>query len=85
MSAYFLPNLRLLRELKHAAKRGAKVQLILAGKSDVWLMRIATRGLYSALLHAGVEIYEYEPQILHAKMVVVDVGMGSERCSLNVR
>src|SRR6185369_3212317 len=57
MSAYFLPNLRLLRELKRAAKRGVKVQLILAGRSDIWLMRIATRGLYSSLLRAGVEIY----------------------------
>jgi cardiolipin synthase len=72
MSAYFLPNLRLLRQLRRAAQRGAKVQLILAGKSDVWLMRIATRGLYPSLLRAGVEIYEYDPQIMHAKMVVVD-------------
>ena len=72
ISAYFLPNLRLLRKLKQAARRGAKVQLILAGKSDVWLMRMATRGLYAPLLGAGVEIYEYQPQILHAKVVIVD-------------
>ena len=72
MSAYFLPNVPILRELKYAARRGATVQLILAGKSDVWLMRIATRGLYKSLLRAGVEIYEYEPQILHAKIVLVD-------------
>ena len=70
MSSYFLPNLRILRALKRAAHRGARVRLILAGKSDVRLMRIATRGLYPSLLRAGVEIYEYEPQILHAKMVV---------------
>jgi cardiolipin synthase A/B len=72
MSAYFLPNLRILRALKHAARRGARVRLILAGKSDVFLMRIATRGLYPSLLRAGVEIYEYQPQILHAKMVIAD-------------
>lgn len=72
MSAYFLPNLRILRALKRAARRGARVRLILAGKSDVLLMRIATRGLYPSLLRAGIEIYEYEPQILHAKMVVAD-------------
>jgi cardiolipin synthase len=85
MSAYFLPNLRLLRELKRAARRGARVRLILAGRSDVWLMRIATRGLYPSLLRAGVEIYEYEPQILHAKMIVVDDLVYAGSANLDAR
>ena len=85
MSAYFLPSLGLLRELKRAAKRGAKVQLMLAGKTDVWLMRIATRGLYSGLLKAGVEIYEYGPQILHAKIVVVDDIVYAGSANLDAR
>jgi len=85
MSAYFLPNLRLLRELKYAAKRGATVRLLLAGKSDVWLMRIATRGLYPSLLRAGVEIYEYAPQILHAKIVVVDDIVYAGSANLDAR
>ena len=55
-----------------AARRGAKVQLILPGRSDVQLSLLASRRLYSGLLRAGVEIYEYQPQILHAKMVIVD-------------
>jgi cardiolipin synthase len=85
MSAYFLPSLRLLRELKRAAKRGAKVRLMLAGKTDVWLMRIATRGLYSSLLRAGVEIYEYGPQILHAKIIVVDGVVYAGSANLDAR
>jgi cardiolipin synthase A/B len=85
MSAYFLPNFRLLRELKRAAKRGARVQLILAGKSDVWLMRIATRGLYPSLLRAGIEVYEYDPQILHAKIVVVDDVIYAGSANLDAR
>jgi cardiolipin synthase len=85
MSAYFLPNFRLLRELKQAAKRGARVQLMLAGKTDIWLMRIATRGLYSSLLRAGVEIYEYTPQILHAKIVVVDDIVYAGSANLDAR
>jgi cardiolipin synthase len=85
MSAYFLPNLRILRALKKAARRGARVRLILAGKSDVKLMRIATRGLYPSLLRAGVEIYEYEPQILHAKMVVVDDVVYAGSANLDAR
>ncbi len=85
MSAYFLPSLRLLRELKRAARRGARVKLMLAGKSDVWLMRIATRGLYPSLLRAGVEIYEYRPQILHAKVVVVDDVVYAGSANLDAR
>jgi len=72
IAAYFLPNRRLRRDLIRAAHRGAKVQLILAGKSDVAMARLASRSLYSALLKAGIEIYEYQPQILHAKLIVID-------------
>lgn len=85
MSAYFLPNLRILHALKRAARRGAKVRLILAGQTDVWLMRVATRGLYTPLLRAGVEIYEYEPQILHAKMVVADGVVYAGSANLDTR
>lgn len=85
VSAYFLPGLRLLRALKRAARRGAQVQLILAGKSDVPLMRVATRSLYPSLLRAGVEIYEYKPQILHAKMVIVDDVIYAGSANLDAR
>ena len=70
--AYFLPTGRLLRALRGAARRGAKVQLILASHSDMPLTRMATRSLYRRLLKSGVEIYEYQPQILHAKLMIVN-------------
>jgi cardiolipin synthase len=70
--AYFLPNWRLRRELMRVAKRGGTVQLILAGKSDVFLSQFAGRSLYRRLMDAGVEIYEYQPQILHAKLIIID-------------
>jgi cardiolipin synthase len=72
MMAYFLPTGRVLRALQSAAKRGAKVQIILARRSDMPLTRMAARSLYSRLLESGVEIYEYLPQILHAKLMIVD-------------
>jgi cardiolipin synthase len=72
ISAYFLPTWRIRRDLGRAARRGGKVQLILAGKSDVYLSQLAGRSLYRRLLRAGVEIYEYQPQILHAKLILVD-------------
>jgi len=87
--AYFLPPGRILRQMARLARRGAKVQLILPGKSDVFLSRLAAQSFYRRLLRAGVEIYEYEPQILHAKMFLLDdiVYVGSSNLdsrSLNI-
>ena len=89
IAAYFLPPLRLRRALTQVARRGGRVQLILPGKSDVPLIRLAAHSLYQRLLRAGVEIYEYQPQILHTKLVIVDgaVFVGSsnlDRRSLNI-
>jgi cardiolipin synthase len=70
--AYFLPTWSLRRGLTEVVRRGGNVQLILAGKSDVLLSQLAGRSLYRRFLKAGTEIYEYEPQILHAKLIIVD-------------
>jgi cardiolipin synthase len=70
--AYFLPTWKLRRELVRAVRRGARVQLILAGRSDVRLSQLASRRLYASFLRRGIEIYEYEPQILHAKLFILD-------------
>jgi len=72
ISAYFLPTGRLRRELTRVARRGGTLQLILAGKSDIALSQLAGQSLYRRLLRAGAKIYEYTPQILHAKLFVVD-------------
>ncbi len=72
MTAYFLPTRKLRHDLLRLMRRGGRVRLILAGKSDVLLAQLAGRSLYHRLLTAGVEIYEYQPQILHAKLVIVD-------------
>lgn len=69
---YFLPSFRLRRRLQRLARQGKKVQLILPSKSDVALSLLAGRSLYQRLLRAGVEIYEYEPQVLHAKMFILN-------------
>ena len=71
-SPYFLPTHRLRRELMRVVRRGGRVQLILGSKTDVPISQLAARSLYRRLLKAGVEIYEYQPQILHTKLVCVD-------------
>lgn len=85
MAAYFLPSNRIRRLLRRCAQRGGRVQLMLAGKSDVAAAKLAGEHLYSRLLKAGVDIYEYQPQILHAKLLIVDdiVYVGS--CNLDKR
>lgn len=68
--AYFLPTRRLRRELVRVVKRGGRVQLMLPAKTDVPLSQLAARSQYRRLLKRGVEIYEYQPQILHSKLII---------------
>ena len=71
-NAYFIPGGKLRRALELAARRGVRVQLLLQGRYEYFMQYHAARPVYGALLAAGVEIYEYEPSFLHAKVAVVD-------------
>jgi len=71
-NAYFFPGYRLLRDMRRAARRGVRVDLILQGEPDMPIVRIAARMLYEHLLRAGVRIHEYCERPLHAKVAVVD-------------
>jgi cardiolipin synthase A/B len=70
--AYFLPGLRLRRLMARRARAGARVRLLVPGRTDVPMSRRAARFLYGGLLRAGVEILEYRPQVLHAKLYRLD-------------
>lgn len=83
--AYFLPNWRIRRDLLRVVRRGGRVQLILAGKSDVPLSRLAARSFFTRLLRGGIEIYEYQPQILHAKMFIIDKAVYAGSSNLDTR
>jgi cardiolipin synthase len=85
VTPYFLPTHRLRRELARAARRGGRVQLILAGKTDVPISQMAARSLYHRLLKAGVEIYEYQPQVLHTKLICVDGAVYVGSSNLDIR
>jgi len=82
---YFLPPRRLRRSLMLVSLRGGRAQLILPGKTDVALSRLAAHSLYQRLLGAGVEIYEYQPQILHAKLIIVDDFVYAGSSNLDTR
>ncbi len=84
-SAYFLPTWGLRRRLMKRARAGARVQLLLPALSDVPLAQAAGRFLYGRLLRAGVEIREYKPQVLHAKLVIADSAVYIGSANFNTR
>lgn len=72
MCSYFLPGWELLRRLKKASKRGVKIKLVLTGISDVRIAKFAERYLYYWMLKNNIEVFEYQPNVLHAKLAVTD-------------
>lgn len=70
---YFLPDADIRDELVRAHKRGVTVKIITPGKkSDHTVTRSSSRRLFGDLLQNGVEIYEYQPAMIHAKVLIVD-------------
>jgi cardiolipin synthase A/B len=71
-TAYFTPSRRMIVILEEAVSRGVNVKLLLPGKSDVTAAHYAGRASFTKLLKSGVEIYNYQGEILHAKTSVFD-------------
>lgn len=69
---YFVPGPRIIRSLLRAVRRGVRVRLLLPARSDVPLMLLLGRSSYTTLLRGGVEIFELEREILHAKVMLID-------------
>jgi len=83
--AYFLPGLALRAALRRVAARGGRVRILVPGKSDVAISQRAGRFLYGRLLRSGVEIREYGPQVLHAKLYRVDDSVFVGSSNLDTR
>lgn len=82
-NAYFLPDRDFRRGLVAAARRGVDVRLVLPGRhTDIRLTRYAARSDYDELLRGGVRIFEYQPTMLHTKLMVVD-GVWTSIGSIN--
>jgi cardiolipin synthase len=70
---YFLPDKNLTRELCRAVERGLRVRILVPGrKSDHMVTRSTSRAGYGKLLKAGAEVYEYQPSMIHAKILCID-------------
>ena len=70
-NAYFVPGRRFRQALLNAAKRGVKIELLLQGRMEYFLM-FATHAFYSLFLKSGIEIYEYRKSFMHCKVAVID-------------
>jgi cardiolipin synthase len=73
-SPYFLPDRSARAELGRAIReRGVEVTIVTPGRqTDHLITRVTSRRLYGSLLRAGARIYEYQPTMIHTKMMVVD-------------
>jgi cardiolipin synthase A/B len=69
---YFYPGRSFRRALRNAARRGVRVRLLLQGKIDYRIAALAAQAVYDELRSHGVQIFEYTPAYLHAKVALVD-------------
>ena len=80
-AAYFVPDELIIKALLAARHRGVRVRVILPGKHiDSDAVRLASKASWGELLLAGVEIHEYQPTMMHNKLLIVDgelVSVGS--------
>jgi cardiolipin synthase len=72
-SPYFILDESTRWSLNAAVERGVRVRVVTDGEiTDAMPVKDASRDGYQALLDAGIEIYEYEPTMMHVKAMVVD-------------
>ena len=77
---YFLPGFMLRKAMMEAADRGVAIQVIIPKKSDVRLVDILRNKYLGVLSKRGIEFLFYEPNNLHAKLILADnhnFGIGS--------
>ncbi|HSY08901.1 MAG TPA: phospholipase D-like domain-containing protein [Steroidobacteraceae bacterium] len=70
---YFVPDRLTVDALIEARRRGVRVRIVVPGRYiDARIGRWAAQGLYGILLRAGIEIFEYQPTMIHCKVLVID-------------
>ncbi len=77
-AAYFVPDDLVSQALEAARARGVRVRILVPGKHiDSETVRLASKASWGRLLKAGVEILEYQPTMMHTKLLIVDREMVS--------
>ncbi|MCX5416349.1 phosphatidylserine/phosphatidylglycerophosphate/cardiolipin synthase family protein [Streptomyces sp. NBC_00059] len=76
-TAYFSPDAYFVEVLCAAARRGVSVEILLPGPhTDKRVCQLAGQNFYEDLTACGVKIYQYQPTMMHTKVLTVD-GVGS--------
>ncbi len=80
-ASYFVPDELIIEAILAARRRGVRIRVLLPGAHiDSETVRRASRATWGSLLQEGVEIHEYQPTMLHVKLLIVDgelVSVGS--------
>ena len=72
-SPYLITDESTRWSLAEARKRGVRVRLLTEGDiTDAKPVKFAGRAHYELLMEQGIEVYEYQPAMMHTKAVVVD-------------
>jgi cardiolipin synthase len=72
-SPYFLTDESTAWAIERAVDRRVRVRILVEGDiTDAKPVKYAGRAAYEHLMSRGVEIYEYRPTMMHAKVMVVD-------------
>jgi cardiolipin synthase len=74
---YFVPNQRFFISLTRAARRGVDIRLIVPKNSDHPFVDAASRSYFGLALKAGIKIYLYKDNVMHAKTAVIDDNWAS--------
>jgi cardiolipin synthase len=70
---YFVPDRLTVDALIAARRRGVRVRIVVPGRyTDARIGRWAAQGLYGVLLKEGIEVFEYQPTMIHCKVMVID-------------
>ncbi len=72
MTPYLIMDNQLCTCMENAALRGVEVKLLLPHIPDQKIIFEMARSHYHRLMDAGVQIYEYEPGFVHAKVYLAD-------------
>jgi cardiolipin synthase len=72
-TAYFAPDAFFIEMLCSAARRGVEIDILLPGPhADKRVCRLAGQRFYGDLLDCGVRIWQYQPTMMHAKVITID-------------
>ncbi|WP_180303938.1 phosphatidylserine/phosphatidylglycerophosphate/cardiolipin synthase family protein [Streptomyces sp. JV178] len=72
-TAYFAPDTYFIDLLRDTARRGVRVEILLPGPhTDQRACQLAGQHHYTRLLQAGVRIRQFQPTMMHAKIITVD-------------